>query len=115
MKCVETIEAYLDEVGRFRGSGYGRRFRHQFRDTRGTAELAMLAAPSEAEYEEFRRAVEAMTDQEKLHPARLTDEDIRAIARRAGVDCGNVSIFINGFVLASRATGDSVKPDLKKN
>jgi hypothetical protein len=97
-----NIEEYLTYVGRFRESGYGRQFRTQFRDNRGTAELAMLAAPSEAEYEEFRRVVEAMTEAEKAAPEKLSDAQIAELAVRAGADCGNVSIFINGYVLAQK-------------
>jgi len=94
------IDEYLEYVGRFRKSGFGRRFRGQFHDMQGTAELAMLAAPSEAEYEDFRRAVSAMTIEEKNNPEALNDEQIRALAGRAGAEIGNVSIFINGFILA---------------
>ena len=96
------IEAYLEEVGRGRASAFGRRYRRQFRDTRGTAELAMLAAPSEAEYGDFCRAVAAMTEQEQERPEELNDEQIRDIAQRGGADSGNVSIFINGYVLARK-------------
>ena len=99
---LENIEEYLEYVGRFRGSGFGRQFRGQFKDARGTAELAMLAAPSEKEYEEFDRAVTAMTAEEKSQPEKLSDEQIKDIAARAKADCGNVSIFINGFVLARK-------------
>ena len=52
-KMIDSIEAYLEYVGRCRGSDFGRRFRRQFRDSRGTAELAMLAAPSVVEYEDM--------------------------------------------------------------
>jgi signal recognition particle GTPase len=69
---------------------------------RGTAELAMLAAPSEEEYEDFRRAVAVMTDEEKAHPEELSDEEIREIAQRCGAASGNISIFVNGYVLARR-------------
>jgi len=73
MDSFADIEEYLEYLGRFRQSGFGRAFRSQFRDTRGTAELAMLAAPSEEEYDDFRRAIEAMTEKEKSHPEKLTD------------------------------------------
>ena len=102
MDSFANIEEYLEYVGRFRQSGFGRAFRSQFRDTRGTAELAMLASPSEEEYDDFRRAVEAMTEKEKSHLEKLTDQQIREIAQRAQVDCGNVSIFVNGYVLACK-------------
>lgn len=93
------IEEYLEYIGRHRGSRFGRRFRAQFRDTRGTAELAMLAAPTEEEYAQFCRVVATMTDQEKQHVEALSDEEIRAIAARSGADCGNTNIFLNGYVL----------------
>ncbi|MBN1766181.1 MAG: hypothetical protein JW860_13045 [Sedimentisphaerales bacterium] len=99
MESFKTIEEYLEYVGRFRKSKYGRQFRNQFRDTRGTAELAMLAAPSEDEFDDFRRTVKVMTEIEKTEPEKLNDENIRDIAERARADSGNVSIFINGFVL----------------
>ena len=105
------IESYLGYVGRFRRSGYGRQFRQQFRDKKGTAELAMLASPSEQEYEEFCRAVAVMTEKERKHPEELTDEQIKDIARSAGADCGNISIFINGYVLSRKDNGG---PGLEK-
>lgn len=109
MTDVLSIEQYLEHVGRQRNSSFGRRFRQQFRDTRGTAELAMLAAPSEQEYDEFCRAVEVMTEEEKNDPESLTDQQIRAIAERSRADSGNVSIFINGYVLARKKALDSEK------
>ena len=102
------INEYLDYVGRFCKSNFGKRFRNQFRDTKGTAELAMLASPSENEYEDFQRAVKAMTAEQKAHPEELNDIQIKDIATKAQADCGNVSIFINGFILA-RKKANSVK------
>lgn len=102
MEKIEDIEDYLRYVGRFRKSRYGKQFRSQFRDSRGTAELAMLAAPSEEEYEEFERVVAEMSDEEKRCPEALSDEQIGELARRSGADRGNVSIFLNGYVLARR-------------
>lgn len=99
---IGDIEEYLAYVGRFRQSRFGKQFRSQFRDSRGTAELAMLAAPTEEEYEDFRRAVAAMTEREKQHCEELTDEEIGDIAQRSGTDRGNVSIFVNGYVLMRR-------------
>lgn len=105
MEPYLDIEDYLEYVGRFRNSSFGQRYRSQFRDLKGTAELAMLKAPSEAEYEDFCRAVNMMTLEEKMHPEVLSDEQIHDIAERANADCGNVSIFINGFILAQRNAG----------
>ena len=102
----DNIEDYLAYVGQFRQNEYGRRFRGQFCDQRGTAELGMLAAPSEQEYEELARAVKAMTAAEKAAPEKLGNEQIKDIARTAGADCGNVSIFINGYVLARKESAD---------
>jgi len=96
------INEYLDYVGRFCRSKFGKQFRSQFRDTRGTAELAMLAAPSEAEYEDFRRAVAVMTPEQRAYPEKLDDKQIRDIAEKAQANCGNIGIFINGFILARK-------------
>jgi len=101
-KGFGSIEEYLEYVGRGRGDAFGKRYRSQFRDRRGTAELAMLAAPSEEEFEDFRRVVEAMTENEKANVELLGDEQIREIAQRAQADMANVSIFINGYVLAKK-------------
>ena len=101
-KGFGNIEEYLEYVGRGRGDAFGKRYRSQFRVRRGTAELAMLAAPSEEEFEDFRRAVEVMTEAEKADVEKLSDEQIREIAQRAKADTANVSIFINGYVLAKK-------------
>ena len=101
-KEIGSIEEYLEYVGRGKGDAFGKRYRSQFRDRRGTAELAMLAAPSEVEYEDFRRVVEGMTENEKADVEQLGDEQIREIAQRAQADTGNVNIFINGYVLARK-------------
>ena len=103
MAQFATIEEYLEHLGRFRQNAFGQRFRRQFRDSRGTAELGMLASPTAAEYEDFRQAVAAMTVAEKAAPERLDDRAIQAIAERADADPGNVAIFINGYVLARKS------------
>ena len=64
----------------------------------------MLAAPTKEEYEDFLRAVEIMTEEEKSQPEKLTDEEVRNIAERAHADCGNINIFINGYILARKKT-----------
>lgn len=104
MQKFENIEEYLAFVGQQRNSSFGQRFRRQFRDTRGTAELAMLAAPSQQEFDDFSRAVEVMTACEKKHPDLLDDQQLRDIAQRAQADVANVSIFINGYVLEMKKT-----------
>jgi hypothetical protein len=101
-ESFNDINEYLNYVGRFCRSRFGKQFRSQFRDTKGTAELAMLAAPSDAEYEDFRRAVAAMTQEQKAHPEKLGDMQIKDIATKAQADCGNIGIFINGFILARK-------------
>ncbi len=102
MKEIVDIEGYLEYVGQFCESRYGLQFRSQFRDKRGTAELAMLASPTKEEYEQLKRAVAIMTDQEKKDPENMTEQQIKDIADTIGADCGNVTIFINGFVLARK-------------
>ncbi len=97
-----TVEDYLEYVGCCRNSAFGKRYRDQFRDARGTAELAMLASPSEEEYRQFSRLVRVMTDEEKQHPERLGDADIQALAARANAEPANIGIFLNGYVLACR-------------
>ena len=100
MAKFANIEEYLEYVGTFRNSAFGQRYRHQFRDVRGTAEFAMLASPSEQEYNDFCKTVSVMTEAEKNQPELLGDEQIREIANRAQADSGHVGIFINGYVLA---------------
>ena len=102
MQQFKNIEEYLAFVGQQRNSSFGQRFRRQFQDSRGTAELAMLAAPSEEEFDDFSRAVAAMTAPEKEHTDLLGDEQLRDIAQRVQAEVANVSIFINGYVLAQK-------------
>ncbi len=97
-----TIDAFLQKLSAFAGCDYGRQFRRQFADNRGTSELAMLAAPSSQEYEELKRAVAIMTADEKANAAQLSDEQVAKIAEDAKVDAAKFAIFINGFALESR-------------
>jgi len=99
-----TIEAFLQRLSAFVGDDYGMQFRNQFKDNAGSSELAMLAAPSRQEYEELKKAVAIMTDDEKENAAKLSDEQVARIAADAGVDTGKLAIFINGFALESRKT-----------
>jgi hypothetical protein len=94
----------LQKLSAFVGSDYGRQFRNQFKDSRGSSELAMLAAPSKEEYEELKRAVAIMTADEKANAAELNDEQVARIAEDAKVDAAKFAIFINGFALESRKT-----------
>ena len=73
--------------------------RQQFKDNKGSSELAMLVAPTESELEQWRRAVAIMTPLEKENAADLTDEQVQKIASDAQVDPANLAIFINGYFL----------------
>lgn len=99
MSMSYRIEDYLEDVGRCRNSRFGQRFRSQFRDMRGSAELAMLASPSEDEYRDFCDAVAVMAEREKLNAGQLSDDQVAGIAERSQADCGNVNIFFNGYAL----------------
>lgn len=94
-----SIGQYLDEVALFCDSEYGNRVRGQFKDTRGTSELAMLVAPTRQELEELRRGVAIMTPGERSTADRLSDEQIERIAVDARIDPGNFAIFMNGYAL----------------
>jgi hypothetical protein len=95
---------YLQKLSAFVGSDYGRQFRNQFKDSRGSSELAMLAAPSKEEYEELKRAVAIMTTAEKQNAAKLTDEQVVKIAEDAKIDAGTFAIFINGYAIEKKGT-----------
>lgn len=97
-----SIDQYLEEVARFCDDQYGSRIRGQFRDMRGTSELAMLVAPTYDELSELRRAVAIMTPGEKQTADRLSDEQIEKIAIDAHVDPANLAIFMNGYALVCK-------------
>ncbi len=59
----------------------------------------MLAAPTNDELDQLKRAVAIMTPREKADVAGLSDEEIRQIATDARMDPANLAIFINGYVL----------------
>jgi len=73
--------------------------RNQFKDIKGSSELAMLAAPSAEELQQLRKAVAIMTPAEKKNADRLTDEQVQKIAADAQIDPAIFAIFINGFEL----------------
>jgi hypothetical protein len=73
--------------------------RSQFKDIKGSSELAMLAAPSEEELQQLEKAVAIMTPDEKKNAANLTDEQIQKIAADAQIDPAIFAIFINGYEL----------------
>lgn len=94
-----TLEEYLEKIAKFTDNEYGRLVRQQFTDIKGTAELAMLASPTAEELEQLKKAVAIMTKEEKQNPCNLSDEQIQSIASEAGIDAGNLAIFINGYCL----------------
>lgn len=94
-----SIEQYLEKVARFTDSEYGKLVRGQFKDIEGSSELGMLAAPTEDELEQLKKAVAIMTPSEKQNVGNLTDEQIQRIADDARIDPANFAIFINGYVL----------------
>jgi hypothetical protein len=97
-----TIDEYLAKVGSKVGDQYGRYFRSQFKDSKGTSELGMLASPSKDEFEQLKKAVAIMTSAEKEKAAQLADDEVQKIAKDAGIDAGILAIFMNGFALEYR-------------
>ena len=73
--------------------------REQFKDIKGSSELAMLAAPTKEELEQLKKAVAIMTPDEKQNAGRLADLQIQKIAADADVDVGLFAIFVNGYAL----------------
>jgi len=94
-----SIEQYLKKVARFADSDYGKLVRSQFEDIEGASELAMLAAPSDEELEQLKKALAIMTPDEKENAANLTDGQIQRIAADAGIDPAILAIFLNGYAL----------------
>ena len=78
---------------------YGRQIRRQFRDNKGSSELAMLKSPSRDEFEQLQKAVAIMTPAEKKEAKNLNDEQIARIAADAKIDAAIFAIFINGYAL----------------
>jgi hypothetical protein len=94
-----TIEKYLEKVGRFSDSDYGKMIRDQFDDIEGASELAMLVSPSLEELEQLKKAVAIMTPTEKQNADTLSDEQTEKLAADAQVDPANLAIFLNGYAL----------------
>ena len=94
-----TIDEYLGKVAQFADSRYGRMVRNQFKDHRGSSELAMLAAPTADELEQLKRAIAIMTPDEKQNADKLADDQIQKIAQDAKIETGLLAIFINGYAL----------------
>ena len=82
--------------------------RGQFKDIEGSSELAMLAAPSNEELEQLKRAVAVMTPGEKKNANSLTDEQVQKIAADAQIDPAVFAIFINGYTLYCKNTSRSL-------
>jgi len=99
IKAKLSIEQYLEKVALFSDSDYGKLIREQFKDIKGSSELAMLAAPSSEELQQLKKAVAIMTPGEKESAGNLTDEQIQKIAADAKIDPANLAIFINGYIL----------------
>jgi hypothetical protein len=99
-----SIEEYLHKLERFCGSDYGMLVREQFKDNEGKSELGMLVSPSSEELDEFKKAVGAMSAEQRQAIDHLNDEDVLKIAAAAGVDPANLAIFINGYILHCRSS-----------
>jgi hypothetical protein len=97
-----SLEQYLKQLADFADSEYGKMIRSNFADIKGSAELAMLAAPTAAELTQLEKAVAIMTPNEKDAPEDLTDEQVQKIASDADIDTGMLAIFINGYALHCR-------------
>jgi signal recognition particle GTPase len=111
-----SIEQYLEKVALFSNSKYGKLIRNQFKDIKGSSELAMLAAPSAEELEQLKKAVAIMTPDEKQNADNLTDEQIQKIATDAQIDPADLAIFINGYALhCKRVSPSQLGGDLRKS
>lgn len=99
MKNKISIEQYIEQIEQFKDHEYGKMIRSQFKDIKGSSELAMLAAPSSEELDEIKKAVAIMTPSEKEQAENLSDEQVKKIADDAVVDQANLAIFFNGYAL----------------
>ena len=102
-----TIEQYLEIVARFSGNEFGKMIRNQFKDIKGSSELAMLVVPNAEELEQLKKAVAIMTPAEKQNADCLTDEQTQRIAEDAKIDPANFAIFINGYALCCKHVSPS--------
>jgi hypothetical protein len=98
-----SIDQYLVKVARFSGNEFGKLIRNQFKDTKGSSELGILAAPTPEELEQLKKAVAIMTPAEKQNAFNLTDEQTQRIADDAKIDPANFAIFINGYALCRKS------------
>lgn len=99
---METFSQYVQALARFVDDPYGQQIRRQFADSRGRSELAMLAAPTREEYQQFCRLASAMSDQQDAAAETLTDADIERLAEKAGVDKALAALVVNGYALQKR-------------
>ena len=97
-----TIEQYLEKIGRFVDEPFAKQLRKQFKDNRGSSELAVLQSPSRDEYEQLCRLTAILTPQEKSDADKLTDQQVRKLADDAKIDPALAAIFFNGFALELR-------------
>jgi hypothetical protein len=63
----------------------------------------MLAAPTTEEYTQLQRAVAIMTGNEKENACNLSDEQVQRIALDAKIDTGMFAIFVNGYIIETKA------------
>ena len=103
-----SIEQYLEMVARFSGNEFGKMIRNQFKDNKGSSELAMLVAPGAEELEQLKKAVAIMTPAEKQNADSLTDEQTQRIAEDAKIDSANFAIFMNGYSLYCKRVPPSI-------
>ena len=94
-----SIDLYLQKLAVLVDDEYAQRIRQQFKDNRGSSELAMLQSPNSNELEQMKKAVAIMTPAEKENARNLNDEQIQKIAEDATIDTGLFAIFINGYIL----------------
>jgi len=94
-----TLEQYLEKVKKFVDEPYGRQIRQQFRDCRGSSELAMLQSPNSDELGQITRALSVMTPSEKQNAADLSQSQLHQIAADSGTEPGLLAIFFNGYAL----------------
>ena len=107
MSSSISIDDYLNRLAAFVDNEYGRRFRTQFEDHRGAAQLAMLQSPTRDELQQLQRAVAIMTPHERQNAAQLTDDTVRRIAHDAVIDPAIFAIFINGYTLENKKRSEA--------
>jgi hypothetical protein len=94
-----SLTEFLEKVSQKANDNFGKQVRSFFADNKGSAELAMLASPTDSEVEQLKRAVAIMTESEKKNADTLSDEQVNKIADDAKIDAAVFAIFINGYAL----------------